>query len=382
MPPEQKVFNKIRLSRSIVGIKEAAALRRVIIKDGFLGMGQDVAYFEKELTDFIGGDIEVSCVNSGTAALHLAVMAVVKSGDEVLVPGLTFLATFQAITAAGAVAVACDIDPKTLLLDLKDAQKRLTPRTKALMLVHYSGGVGDLKAFYAFAKKHGLRIIEDAAHAFGTVYDGKRIGSCGDIICFSFDGIKNITSGEGGAVVTRDRQVAQFVKDARMLGIHKDSEKRFQGQRSWEFEVTHQGYRYHLSNLLAAIGRVQLQRFPVFCQRRRKIARRYMRLLGDCPGVELIDRDYETVVPHIFPVLIKAAKRDALRDYMLQLGIETGIHYYPSHWLDFFGGRSVSLPVLEKVYKEILSLPIHPGISSEDQTRVSVAIYNFMSENK
>jgi len=130
MPPEQKVFNKIRLSRSIVGIKEAAALRRVIIKDGFLGMGQDVAYFEKELTDFTGGDIEVSCVNSGTAALHLAVMAVVKSGDEVLVPGLTFLATFQAITAAGAVAVACDIDPKTLLLDLKDAQKRLTPRTK------------------------------------------------------------------------------------------------------------------------------------------------------------------------------------------------------------------------------------------------------------
>ena len=163
----------IRLSKSVVGLEEVDALRRIILEDGYLGMGQEVKAFEEDLHNFLGGKAHVTCVNSGTAALHLAVMAVVKPGQEVLVPSLTFVGSFQAISGAGAVPVACDVDPDTLLLDLDDARLRLTAKTKAIMPVHYSGGVGNLKAIYAFARKYKLRVIEDAAHAFGTVYQGK-----------------------------------------------------------------------------------------------------------------------------------------------------------------------------------------------------------------
>jgi dTDP-4-amino-4,6-dideoxygalactose transaminase len=375
-------MNKIRVSRSCVGLQEASALRRVILEDGYLGMGQEVHRFEQELGRFLGGKVDVICVNSGTAALHLAVMAVVKPGEEVLVPSLTFVSSFQAITAAGAVPVACDIDPQTLLLDLDDARKRLTRRTKAIMPVHYSGGVGDLKSVYEFAKKYKLRVIEDAAHAFGTTYKGKKIGSFGDIVCFSFDGIKNITSGEGGAVLTADRKVAEFVKDARLLGIKKDTEKRFKGQRSWEFDVTHQGFRYHMSNLMAAIGRVQLKGFPKFVRKRQLLAMRYEKNLAGCPGLSLVPRDYRTVVPHIFPVRILRDRRTALRDFLGEQGIETGIHYFPNHRLKFFHKTGAILSQTQRIYGEILSLPLHPKITNEQQDRIINGIIGFLQGGK
>ena len=371
---------KICLARSIVDAKEAQALRRVLLEDGYLGMGKEVRCFEGELGRFFGGKYSVVSVNSGTAALHLGVMAIVRPGYEVLVPSLTFVASFQAIRAAGAVPVACDIDPQTLLLDLKDASKRLTDKTRAIMPVHYAGSVGDLKAVYVFAKKHRLRVIEDAAHAFGTTYQGKRIGSFGDIVCFSFDGIKNITSAEGGAVVTRDKKVAEFVKDARLLGVRKDTEKRFKGQRSWEFDVLHQGYRYHMSNLFASIGRVQLTKFPRFASVRQSLAKTYQKKLTGIPGIELISIDLNTVVPHIFPILIKNGRRDDLRGFLQEKGIETGIHYYPNHRLKFFAKKNVCLPATDKVYLEILSLPLHPGLIRVDQKKIIAAIRQFIDE--
>jgi dTDP-4-amino-4,6-dideoxygalactose transaminase len=369
--------NKIRLSKSVVDAKEALAARRVLLEDGYLGMGQEVRLFEEELSKFFGGR-EAVCVNSGTAALHLAVMAVVKPGDEVLVPSFTFVGSFQAITAAGARPVACDIDPVTLMIDLNDAARRLTKKTRVIMPVHYSGGVGDLKAVYAFAKKHSLRVVEDAAHAFGTLYNGRKIGSFGDIVCFSFDGIKNITCGEGGAIVSSDKKVLGFVKDARLLGICKDTVQRYQGQRSWEFEVAHQGYRYHLSNILAAIGRVQLKKFSKFASKRQALARKYQKELAGTFGFELLQRDYDTIVPHIFPVLVKDGQRDLLRSFLQKKGIETGIHYYSNHWLKFFAGKNVRLPVTEKIYGEILSLPLHPGLRPADQNKVIAAIREFL----
>lgn len=369
----------IRLSKSVVGIEEATAVHRVILEDGYLGMGREVCQFEAELSLFFGGRA-VTCVNSGTAALHLALMAVVKPWDEVLVPSLTFVSSFQAITAAGAKPIACDIDPNTLLIDLKDAAKRLTHKTRVIMPVHYSGGVGDLKKVYAFARKNRLRVIEDAAHAFGTIYNGKKIGSFGDIACFSFDGIKNITSGEGGAIVSSDRKVIEFVKDARLLGIRQDTDKRYQGKRSWEFEVLHQGYRYHMSNIFAAIGRVQLRKFSRFARIRRSLAKKYHQMLAEISGIELLQRDYTTIVPHIFPILVKDGQRDLLRAYLLKKGIETGIHYYPNHFLKFFAKKNVRLPVTERIYKEILSLPLHPGLNSVDQNRVITAIGDFLHE--
>jgi len=213
----------VRLSRSSTSEKEITAVGETV-RRAALGMGSETDAFEKELTQFIGGNRHVLCVNTGTAALQLAIQACgIGRGDEVLVPTLTFVASFQAISATGATPVACDVLRENGCLDPVDAALRITPRTKAIMPVHYASGPGALDKIYELAKKKNLRVIEDAAHAFGGKYQGNRVGATGDVVCFSFDGIKNITSGEGGAVVTSDATVANRIKDARLLGVEKDT---------------------------------------------------------------------------------------------------------------------------------------------------------------
>jgi dTDP-4-amino-4,6-dideoxygalactose transaminase len=254
--------------------------------------------------------------------------------------------------------------PETVTLDLAHAQTQLTPRTKAVMPVHYASSPGDLEGIYHFANRHGLRVIEDAAHAFGCRYQQRKIGSFGDIVCFSFDGIKNITSGEGGAVVTGDPHVAQKVRDARLLGVEKDTARRYAGQRSWDFDVHEQGYRYHMSNIFAAIGQVQLKRFPEeLAPRRQALARIYRQRLAPLPGLRLFEADPDQVIPHIQPLRVLAGWRDALRDFLGQRGVETGVHYKPNHLLSFFGGGRVRLPVTEQLYQELLTLPLHPHLT-------------------
>jgi dTDP-4-amino-4,6-dideoxygalactose transaminase len=353
----------------MVGEEEKAALSRVI-DTGFLGMGREVQQFEEELSTFFGGR-PVACVNSGTAALHVALASIgLQPGDEVLVQSLTFVATFQAISATGATPISCEVVPATVTIDLSDAERKITSATKAIVPVHYGSGVGALDEIYAFARKHRLRVIEDAAHAFGTMHEGKVVGSFGDVACFSFDGIKNITSGEGGAVVADDREFMARVRDMRLLGVQKDSEKRFEGKRSWDFDVQHQGFRYHMSDLFAAIGRVQLGRFPEFKQRRIVLALRYAEKLRTLPEFSLLEIAYGDVVPHIFPIRVLNGRRDSLRAHLKDLSIESGIHYLPNHLLSLYGGGESQLPVTEQVYSELLTLPLHAGLSDEEQTLV------------
>lgn len=357
----------IRLSKSVIGPLEKEAVLGVLDRE-YLGMGDEVRRFEEALSQFIGRP--AVCVNTGTAALHLALQACgIGAGDEVLVPSLTYVASFQAISATGARPIACDIDPVTLTLDRHDAERRLTPRTKAVMPVHYSGGVGDLEGIYEFAKRNRLRVIEDAAHAFGTDHRGRRVGSFGDVSCFSFDGIKNITSGEGGCIVTSDEQVLQRVRDARLLGVEKDTERRYSGGRSWEFQVRAQGWRYHMSNIMAAIGLAQLERSAEFAEKRRTLARLYDTKLRSIPVISVLPHDYHDVVPHIYVTRIAGLRdRTALRSKLLDQGIQTGIHYQPNHYLDYFKGDvgTLPLPVVDTVYPELLSLPLHPDLHEQD----------------
>lgn len=356
----------IRLSKSCLSSTERQAVMGVLERE-FLGMGSEVQQFEQALTEFFGRP--AVCVVNGTAAVHLAVQCCgIGPGDEVLVPSLTYVASFQAISATGAKPVACDIESETCILDWRDAERRLTARTKAVMPVHYSGGVGDLDGIYSFAERHGLRVLEDAAHAFGSTHHGKRVGGFGDVACFSFDGIKNITSGEGGCIVTDDQQVLQRVRDARLLGVEKDTEKRYTGQRSWEFDVTAQGWRYHMSNVMAAIGLEQLKRFDEFATARRACARLYDELLNNHPRIQPLQRDYDTVVPHIYVVRIAGLKdRNALQTRMLEQGIQTGIHYQPNHCLSLYRDQTAApLPVTEAVYPELITLPLHPELSEDD----------------
>lgn len=386
-------MNKIRLSKSVVGELEKEALSRVIDK-GYLGMGSFVQEFEKKLKDYLGAKYVV-CVNSGTAALHLAVESCIPKGCEVLVQSLTFISSFQAITAAGANPIPCEIVPETCTIDLRDAEKKITEKTRAIMPVHYASRVGNLDKVYEFAKEHNLQVIEDAAHVFGNVYKGMKIGSSDlidilsaqplnhlGIVCFSFDGIKNITSGEGGAVVTNDDKVAQCVMDARLLGVQKDTEKRYSGLRSWEFDTMHQGYRYHMSNLFAAIGIVQLERFEKeFKPVRQKLAERYYNALKGIQDIILFSNDYREIVPHIFPIRVLKGKRDGLRQYLLDNNIECGTHYRPNHLLTYYGARKGSLPVTEQIYTELLTLPLHPDLTEKDQDYVLEKVEEFITQN-
>lgn len=362
---------KIRLSKCVVGPSETRAVVDVMTKE-YLGMGVETRAFEEELASYIGGGRSVTCVATGTAALQLAVQGCgIGRGDEVIVPSLTFVACFHAISATGATPVACEVVPDTATIDLADAERRITPRTRAIMPVHYAGFLPHVDRIYSLAKSRGLRVIEDAAHAFGGSRGGKKIGNEGDVLCFSFDGIKNITSGEGGAVVTADEKVRRAVEDARLLGVQRDTDARYRGERSWDFDVTSQGWRYHMSNIMAAIGRAQLARLDVeFAPRRVELARRYRSSLASVPGVVALHSELGAVVPHIQVIRVLGGKRDAVRKILDGRGIETGLHYKPNHLLSLFGDHSEVLPVTEALFDELVTLPLHADLSTRDVDRV------------
>ena len=358
----------IRLSKSNLSFRERASVTAVLNRE-FLGMGTEVKKFESDLSNYFSRP--ATCVSNGTAALHLSLQALnIGPGDEVLVQTITYVASFQAISATGAKPVACDIDPETLTIDLNDAQRRITSRTKAIMLVHYAGGVGDLKSAYQFAKDFGLRVIEDAAHAFGSKYDGKLVGSDADIACFSFDGIKNITSGEGGCVVSSDLEVIRKIEDSRLLGVENDTNARFSNSRSWDFDVKAQGWRYHMSDIMAAIGRTQLKRINDFSIIRKSIAKDYDKALSKQQRVSFFKQDYESIVPHIYPIRILGLtvdNRECLRQKLKEKGVQVGIHYKPNHLLSFFSDSLADpLHKAESVYPELLSLPLHSELTKAD----------------
>ncbi len=369
----------IRLSKSSISKLEKRNVVKILSKE-FLGMGQEVQLFENNLIKFFKNKKrKVVAVSSGTAALQLALQSLrLKNNDEVLVPSLTYLSSFQAISANKLKPVPCDVNEKTMTIDIDDLKRKINSKTKVIMPVHYAGGAGNLDEVYAIAKKKSLRVVEDAAHAFGTIYNKKLIGSFGDIVCFSFDGIKNITTGEGGCVVSQDKKIIQKIQDSRLLGINKDSEKRYKKARSWDFNVTDQGWRYHMSNIMAAIGNIQLKRFKFLSNKRKSLARKYDELLMNHEQIKIIKQNYSNVVPHIYPVRILGLKnRVRLIKFFKNKNIEVGFHYKPNHLLDFYKKNKVRLPNTEKIFPELLTLPLHPDLSFSDVVKIG----NILKQN-
>jgi dTDP-4-amino-4,6-dideoxygalactose transaminase len=368
---EMNIYREVRLSKSCIGPEEKAAVLKVLDHE-FLGMGAEVHQFETELKFFFSRP--AVCVNTGTAAIQLALQALgIGAGDEVLVQALTYVATFQAIAATGAKPIACDIDKENFCIDLDDATRKFSSRTKAIIPVHYAGGVGNLESIYNFARKRSIRVVEDAAHAFGTSYKNRKIGSFGDIACFSFDGIKNITSGEGGCVITDDQDVLKKIQDSRLLGVENDTDKRFQGKRSWEFDVNYQGWRYHMSNIMAAIGTEQLAKFEKAASDRQRLAKRYVVNLSKCPKVRCLPLDYDSVVPHIFVVQnLSKIERSEIIKQLASKKIQLGVHYLPNHKLSYFKDLNLE-PLLntDALYKTLITLPLHPDLCLEDVDYVS-----------
>ena len=356
----------IRLSKCSISNKEIQSTKK-ILKSEFLGMGKQVKKFEFMLSNFFGR--ETVCVVNGTAALHLALeCSDIKKGNEVLVPTITYLSSFQAISATGAKPIACNVNPKSLLIDLEDAKMRITKKTKAIMPVHFAGDPGELDKIYKFANLNNLIVIEDAAHAFGSMYNKKKIGSFGDISCFSFDGIKNITSGEGGCIVSSSKKLIQRVKDARLLSIEGDTLKRFQQERNWDFDVKFQGWRYHMSDLMAGIGIEQLKKSKNFFKKRKFLAKYYDYLFKNNSLVNFFKRDYSNIVPHIYVVRIRGLKNKfKLKELMLKNNIEIGCPYKPNHLLTYYKNkRNFGLLDSELVYNELISLPLHVDLNKSE----------------
>ncbi len=362
----------IKVSQGTLGEDELGLVREAF-GYGYFGMAHFVAELERGLAEYLGAP-HVLTVNTGTAALHVALDSLaIGRGDEVIVPSLTFVGAFQAVSATGAVAVPCDVHLDTLLIDLDDVERRMTSRTRAIMPVHYAGNPCDLDRLHEIAKRAGVRVVEDAAHAFGSSYNGRKIGSFGDVVCFSFDSIKNMTCGEGGAVVCWDADLADMIRQKRAVGIDRGSS----ALRGQAYEVRIQGYRYHMSNINGAIGTAQLRKVETFIARRRAISRRYDAAFTDVSGLAVLPIDYSEVAPHIYVVRVGGGQRDALMEWLRDREIETGINYIPNHLQPYYRRDGVSLPNTERAYAEILTLPLHCALTDDDVDKVIEATVAF-----
>lgn len=336
---------------------------------GQYGHGPITEAFEREVAAYLGVP-EAVAVESGTAALHLALLAAgIGDGDEVVVPSLTFAASVQAIVAAGARPRFAEIDPGTLCVSADGVLEALTPDTRAVMPVLYGGRAVNLAAAAPVLAERGIVVVEDAAQAFGSWQGERKVGAHRALTCFSFGPIKNLTCGQGGVVIPRSPQEADALRLLRMLGIRQSQADRI---RSTTYSVDRFGLRYPMSALNAAIGRAQLARFARIEAARPQLWHTYREALAGIDGVVLVDVDIEHTVP--FNCVVRVRDRDRVFADMQARGIGVGVHYPPNHTQAAFAPWHRPLPVTEQTATEILSLPFHPAMTEQDVAAVVDAL--------
>jgi len=365
------------VSRPSIGSEELEEINKVF-NTSWLGLGSTVFEFENAIKEFLKAK-NVIAVNTGTTALHITLDALgIADGDEIIVPSMTFCASIQVITALRAIPVFCEINPNTLNIDCDDVTKRITSKTKAIMPVHYCGNACDMDNLLELGKKNNILIIEDAAHAFGSSYKGKKIGSFGDVTCFSFDPIKIITCGEGGAVVLSSDTIAEAVRRKRILGIDKDTWHRYKNERSWFYEITTQGYRYHMSNINAAIGLVQLKKIGMFIEKKKSIVDKYNKAFENLSGIKILDWNLHETAPFNYIIRVFDGRRDKMMDFLNNRGVGSGVHYIPNHIQPYFLPYSYELPITEKIWKEIITLPLYYDMTDSDVDLVVESVSSFL----
>ena len=342
-----------------------------VLRSGWLASGPMVLRFEQELSVLCGGR-SVRAMTSATEALEIALMAAgIGAGDEVITTPMSWCATANVILRVGARPVFVDIDLDTRNLSLEQAEQAVTARTRAIMPVHFAGLPLDLDALYAFAKRHELRVIEDAAHAIGSSWRGQTIGSVGDLVCFSFHPNKNITTGEGGALVARSADEIRFIERARFNGVTRGA--------PGEMDVTFVGLKSNMSDIQARIGLGQLPHLAAFNARRRELAGRYFARWGASSPVRLPARGDDGHSWHMFAPLLPQAvmARGEFIRRMQEQGIAVGVHYPAIHLFSAYrklGWREGMYPNAERVGREIVTLPLFPAMKDSDVDRVVDAV--------
>ena len=375
-------------ARPDIGDAEIDAVTEAM-RSGWVTTGPVTRQFEQNFVDYLGGGLQGVAVNSATAGLHLALEALgIGPGEEVIAPTLTFTATVEVVRYLGADAVLVDVDPVTLNIDPAKIRAAITPRTKAIMPVHYGGLACDMDAILAIAKEHGLKVVEDAAHALPTTWRGTLVGQLqSHVTVFSFYANKTITTGEGGMAVTRDAALAQRMRVMRLHGMNRDAFDRFTSKTpAWYYEVVAPGFKYNMTDVAAAMGVQQLARLPQFVQRREQLAQRYHAALAGLPLILPATAPAGDVHAwHLYVVRLAPQARigrDALIQGLSDRGIGTSVHYVPLHrhpyWRDRYQLTPEQFPHADAAYQAMVSLPLFTAMGDADQERVIAALHELL----
>ena len=345
------------------------------LESGWITTGPRTKKLESQLAEYTGAKHAV-CVDSCTAALHLSMVLLdLQPGDEVITSPLTFCSTVNTIVHAGGVPVLVDVCPDTLNLDVKEVEKRISSKTRAVVPVHFGGHPCDMDALISLAEKHGLSLVEDAAHAVGAKYKGRAIGTIGDSTCFSFYATKNMTTAEGGALLTNRDDWADRARLLALHGMSRDAWKRYTSAGSWYYEIVAPGFKYNMTDLEAALGLHQLAKLDQFAVRRREMAAFYNEAFKGDPSLEL-PVEYEEVehVYHLYPIRLNldhiSIDRARFIDELKSEGIGTTVNFIPIHYHPYYRDRlrleKGALPVAEAAYERLISLPLYPKMSTQD----------------
>ncbi len=368
--------------RPFIDVTDTEAVSATV-RNGWLTTGPAVREFEERFANLCGVRYAVA-LNSCTAGLHLALLAMgIGCGDEVIMPSLSFVAGANCAVQVGALPVFCDVDADTLCLSVETVEAVLTKRTRAIMMMPYAGRPADAERMIKFARPRGIAVLEDAALAVGMLDDGRWAGSVSDAAVYSFYATKNVTSAEGGMLVTNDFGLMEKVRMLSLHGMDRDAWKRYQPGCSWRYDIVTTGFKYNMPDLAAVLGIAQLQKLAPMQSRRDEIAQKYISAFSDMPGIEsaglggLKEPDRPSWCMFVIAVdqKITGVSRDDLIERLKELNIGTSVHYIPSHLFTAYHNRQhAALTVTEEKWQNLISLPLYPSMSDDDVHDVVQAV--------
>lgn len=373
-----------------IGEEEVRAVEETL-RSGWITTGAKARVFEEDFAKFVGARHAIA-VNSATAGLHLALEAIgVKAGDEVIVPTMTFAASAEVVIYLGATPVLVDCEPDTLNMDPDAVERAITPRTKAIMPVHFGGQPCEMDRIHEIARQHDLRVVEDAAHALPAAYKDRTVGTLSDLTCFSFYATKTITTGEGGMVTTDSDEYAERIRIMSLHGISRDAWNRYTAEGSWYYEILQPGFKYNLTDIAAALGIEQLKRCTSFHEDRCYIAARYDRAFADVKEiVRPVLRPDVMHAWHLYVIQLQleslGISRSEFIDKLKAEQIGSSVHFIPLHlhpyYRDRWGYRREDLPRASEAFDRIISLPIYPDMTDEDVDDVIRAVSTICASNR
>lgn len=345
-----------------------------VLKSDYLTTGPKIAEFEKSVADYVGAKYAVA-ISNGTSALHAACFAAgIGPGDEVITTPITFAASSNCVLYCGGTPVFADIDPKTYNIDPDDIRKKITDKTKAIIAVHLAGQPCDMDEIHKIAKENNLIVIEDGAHALGSVYKGKKVGSLSDMTTFSFHPVKPITTGEGGMIVTDNEEFYKKMVLFRSHGITRDKTMMTRNDGPWFYQQFDLGFNYRITDIQCALGCSQMKKLDRFLAKRKEIVLRYNEAFADCENIVTPYQLPETESGwHLYIVQVKKCDRKQIFEALRDKGIGVNVHYIPVYMHPYYqehGYKDVHCKNAEEVYSHIISLPLYPGLTEEQQRYV------------